>query len=132
MSRELKFRAWDKKNKKYTDDFALRSDGSVFDFEGVEYEGQIFWRNDQYIIEQFTGLKDENGKEWYVGELVKGPTTHVFEIIETRFGYGIKWTDLGEVRIENIDRDTWEELNNDDVVSIGNIHEHPELLCPNS
>lgn len=61
--RELKFRAWSEETKSF----------EYFDlYEGTECgltNLQIWARNNQ--IEQYTGLKDKNGKEIYDGDIIR-------------------------------------------------------------
>ena len=71
MSRQIKFRVWDKKNKEffYPKEFRVQS-------------GQIGWtrdhyldidercEHDRYILEQYTGINDVDGQEIYEGDLI--------------------------------------------------------------
>ncbi len=61
--REIKFRAWDKKNKKMMIVFGVWSYGGLHNIHGCEID---------YIPMQYTGLKDKNGKEIYEGDLLDG------------------------------------------------------------
>ena len=59
--REIKFRGWDVKSKKY------RGLGNVQDLFTIRSDGEV---NKDYLLEQYTGLHDKNGKEIYEGDIL--------------------------------------------------------------
>lgn len=103
--REIKFRAWDEKNKLYI--FFDKTD--ILDGYGFELiDFSIPWSD----WDQFTGLHDKNGKEIYEGDI-------------------LTWFDrkdqIWEVKWENIfSFSSWHPV--DKCIVIGNIHENPELI----
>lgn len=109
MNRDIKFRAWNKEG--YFDYLDLR-EGGESDLTDLQFANAPF--------EQYTGLKDKNGKEIYEGDLVR-----MYGAV-----YVTKWSDQDFSYIFsrpeifywlNIGRSSECEV-------IGNIHENPELL----
>ena len=116
-----KFRAWDDARDEY---FEVRS--LSFPVSSNDKLGIVATTGDQtaygpnMILEQYTGLKDANGKEIYVGDIVK------YHNLDDKYQYlPIIWLDqdclvsAGGYRIDIVARRC--EV-------IGNIHENPELL----
>ena len=116
--REIKFRAWNEKTRHFTKD----SDNAYLS------------RNDNdIIVEQYTGLKDENGKEIYEGDIVK-QLVYVLEGKEHITTWVVRW-DKTECCFElhylsgSLFGDSMMS-DGDEYEVIGNIHENPELLNP--
>lgn len=118
--RELKFRAWDKENECWLN-FGY---ASIYRKEDGEPDTIFkFDFSDSYIVEQYTGLKDKNRKEIYVGDIVSEHNGDIIgEIIQKPSGeYCIAW-----IGIYGGSSVLYDELSMCEV--IGNIHENPELL----
>lgn len=119
MSRDIKFRAWDTKYKRMVKAFwigSLAGQIAVVTHQTsmtAEIQLQEF---ENYILMQFTGLKDKNGKEIYEGDIVEYKT-HSSDELHTA---EIKYLD-GAFCIKKVGQlPLW---NFTDLEVIGNIHE---------
>jgi uncharacterized phage protein (TIGR01671 family) len=132
MNRELKFRAWDKKNQKMVIIGELR-----WKTDGTFLGGGDTWYGDTCMapaetwthnIMQFTGLTDRNGKEIWEGDVVK-----IYTLEDTPLGE-VKWdSDLCSYMIPNNKKyifggESVTSFNSDRLEVISNIYENTELI----
>lgn len=96
----------------------------------LEHEDGSHYRCNKFslILRQFTGLVGYKGEEWYVGDIIKGETLVPMEIIEHQFGFGVRYLADKKWHEEQIDREFYKHLVDENTVKIGNIYEHPKLL----
>ncbi|OQY09650.1 MAG: hypothetical protein B6I30_09540 [Desulfobacteraceae bacterium 4572_187] len=64
--REIKFRVWDKRFGKYIDPSDVRLNVSNGEVHGRLSSGHV----DAWELEQYTGIKDQTGKEIYEGDII--------------------------------------------------------------
>lgn len=140
--REIKFRAWDKKNKEM-----IHPSGSYCDdtYWQIECANSHYWgmfrkmkrlcgnADDSGVLMQFTGLRDKNGKDIYEGDVLILPAGDAVVKFgnyhppcggESHVGF---YTDF--VNSENNDRyrkdiGFWIPYS----IIMGNIYENPELI----
>lgn len=124
--RKLKFRVWSKKQKTYDykhpyntlGNFYINQNGCLFSDFGNAVAPEV--KQEDFVVEQYTGLKDKNDKEIYEGDIV--------QIYKGGATYEVAWMDKdgGWFCFSNND-DHYEPLYHADFEVIGNIHENPEL-----
>jgi uncharacterized phage protein (TIGR01671 family) len=149
--REIKFRAYSNQRKKmYSSAIPTLSGGIEWEYEhgtrGFDSLGE------NYILMQFTGLKDKNGKEIFEGDIlsieepkIEGKQTRLGRYV-VKFGewscecgdyycseHGIGWYVEGFQGYHRIsgEDDIWkclETLESNSGEVIGNVHEHSSLL----
>lgn len=116
--REIKFRAWDKEDENMTSWESINLD--------FEYSLEQFLEMDRFVMMQFTGLRDKNGKEIYEGDIL-GKTS---ETSGLSYRYTVEW-DSENARFMARGKH-FQELVSDSLERgckvIGNIYESPELL----
>ena len=111
--KEIKFRAWDKRdNKMRTPD---RCGFYVGSSNGLAYDNEIEVC-EEFELMQYTGLKDLKGKEIYEGDIVK---TYRFNRLIVQWDYDQWGLFDGICNEQSID---------DDIEVIGNIYEDANLL----
>ena len=151
--KEIKFRAWNKKEKRMFDVLGISwYDEVIFESyadAGVGwYSREITHNISDCILMQYTGLKDKNGKEIYEGDIVKGKAPYSYynreQIYVVKFGR----VEIEAGECENVYENIVEAMEAEiigfyaesefeevvsfvesaDVEVIGNIYDNPELL----
>jgi hypothetical protein len=114
--REIKFRAWDKNNKKMLDWSASSGDTGFWESVGIF--------DTHFELMEFTGLKDKNGIDIYEGDILNQLPGFGCEWNERigviTFQYTSFWLDSGSQSIPLDDHDCNLEV-------IGNIYDHDKL-----
>ena len=121
--RELKFRAWIKNYNCYADVLGFEQGRLFVQFQsGERSQNRLYVPIEDCILEQYTCLKDKNGKEIYEGDIAE----YDWYITSNKTTYRTKeqvvFDDMG-ARLRN---DRIRNCSNVEV--IGNIHENADLL----
>ena len=147
--REIEFRAWDKVSKEW-----IFTDPNIEHMEGFSLFGEIMllgeWSNvlnrfilqqndrkpNDLVVEQYTGLKDKNGKKIFEGDIINvrnwGVSDNeilcVAQVLWDDDDHGWTWRSKagnysGTPKFEIDVYDRWRNIE-----IIGNIHENPNLL----
>ena len=116
--REIKFRAWD--GRKIIQSYAHIGSG------GRMYTSHTQNPEPDYIVMQYTGLKDRHGVEIYEGDIIKYITQYYGNKVEHQ--KVVEW-------IDDMQDDSFGEslsmgyrFHGGDIEVIGNIYENPDLL----
>ena len=92
MNREIKFRIWDTDERKFVVNETDRlgcGDTKKCMSERVDFENNSveISADERYIFSEYTGLKDENGKEIYEGDILLSSDENGIFLISIDFGY---------------------------------------------
>lgn len=85
--RDLKFRAWDNKKKSFIEIYQIQFSHDNTPLKIIDCEDSNIYKDD-YVLMQYTGLKDKNGKEIYEGDIVKITSGGYGNIYEVKFEFG--------------------------------------------
>ena len=130
----LKFRAWDKKHLKYTKVLKVYfgSDGSNLGALVEDYETNYAFelQANQVEFEQYTGLKDKNGKEIYEGDILTWT-----DGFDEKHIFRVEWQENRAKFCLRNPGGHWdyEEINDKKrpyMEVVGNIHEPPKDFRP--
>ncbi|MCC6117632.1 YopX family protein [Lactiplantibacillus plantarum] len=141
----IKFRAWEDRGKEYIKDVLIGSDGKIYFDDGVATQDDL-----DISVEQFTGLKDVNGKDIYEGDIIQysnqfyeysmggvtdRETGYIGSVVKNNGAFGIlinriSYTDAHYDHYHVKDFVPFCEFDDpeSDVMLKGNAHENPELL----
>ena len=124
--REIKFRAWDRELKEWTN-YSIDDDLLMFYDKHAEC-WEIDLEGERFILCQYTGLKDNEDREIYEGDIVKA-------ISFARWIGVVKYSDENQAFIfDDLDKKyrgrstVFMNQFDDGFEILGNIYENPELL----
>lgn len=132
MNNRSKFRVWDVKNKKFLSEsyFAILGNGKLIVTISGYYNDFTNTNQDDYVVQQYTGLNDSNDNPIYEGDILKISYGAIGDVIgqvlyeADHGGYLFQWERKGP-------NQNYINLNCDvafESVIIGNIFEQSELL----
>jgi hypothetical protein len=121
--REIKFRAWDKKEQRIVTpilELGMKECVAFWHLDGVWFDPE------NIILMQYTGLKDKNGKEIYEGDIDNNRIVVWVDDEDLSEFVGWHWKDIyknkyGEYEIHSFFAFTTP------IEIIGNIYENPEM-----
>ena len=150
--REIKFRCWDKTARKMRQVIEIVFNAGMY-YDTNDNTVKLIWvkghdiidnkdialereHKNEYILMQYTGLKDKNGKEIYEGDIIDFSYDMFVGNFNTFVAKGIVVFEEGAFYVQCLENEglTKDEsyllytINIDTIKIIGNIYENPELL----
>jgi uncharacterized phage protein (TIGR01671 family) len=126
-TRPILFRVWDIKNKQYLRTFSL---------DCVDVTGDLadFFK-DEYIFEQYTGLKDKSGIMIYEGDILRFADDLLYSVNFGSFydNYGNEIAATFFIRsLTNDFTAILEKRELSRMIITGNVLQNPKLICPST
>jgi uncharacterized phage protein (TIGR01671 family) len=137
MNRELKFRVWDTSSNEWVKDRDGDEDRLWY---MISFDGKLVYSDNQgccvmsqeYVVQQYTGLKDKNGKMIFEGDIINfGKNIDNLDFEENAViawgknycGICVRWS-----KNKNGYSELLTNMDSKDMFVLGNIFENPGLL----